>query len=400
MIDKFSYDDICQNPYPMYDELRAVGHPSYFATTDNTFNNIDGIWLVSDYAQALEVFKNTSEISKNSLSRKKNGKINLFDYSVLNMDNADHERLHKILQKLFSSISLKNIRSTIQTSVDELLLKLSTRPQFDFVKEFSDILPLQVICELIGFDSAHITYIRQRSLIISDGFDSFLIDENKISAQQTAFYEVLSIVEREIQKKREQPEDDFISGLLLQEATGEISEHEMKAMVLFLLFAGHESTVYALSSAIFLLLSHPQQLQIFQTGTKKSKQSTIEEILRFESATQRTSFRVTTCALNLGGITIPEGSQIGVIINAVNRDPKVFNHPNEFLVDRKPNPHLAFGLGTYNCTGKHLVRMELDVLLTEFWRYLPSAYLAGQPQWRRNTFFRGLDTLIINNDLA
>lgn len=397
MLENANFEELCNDPYPFYAELRAKGQPTYSVFNNGTSTNLEGIWLVADYKQAVEVFKNTTTISKSSLSIKSPSEIDLFDFAILNLDGVEHDHIHKIMQKLFVSKSLKKIEYTVASLTTELLTKLAAKPKFDFVAEFCDILPLHVISTLIGFSTEHIHFIRQRSLIITDALDSLSVDDNKLQAQRVAFEQVIKLIETEIEQKRRAPSNDFISELIKKEHAGEISANHSKAIILFLLLAGHETTVYLLSTCMMLLLSHPAQLKLLRGGSDNIVQTTIEEVLRYESSKQRTSFRITTQNIDVGGVSIPKGAQIGIIINAVNRDPAIFDNADEFLIERKPNPHLAFGLGTHNCIGKQLARMELKILLSQFWIHLPNVTLEGQPDWRRNTFFRGLNTLNMVN---
>jgi cytochrome P450 len=117
----------------------------------------------------------------------------------------------------------------------------------------------------------------------------------------------------------------------------------------------------------------------------------IEEILRFESPEQRTSFRIVLEPFELAGRFFEPGTQIGAILGAANRDPAQFSHPDIFDIRRDPNSHLAFGLGIHHCLGKFMARMEANVALSEIMKRCPDLGLvSADPVWRPNSFFRGL----------
>jgi len=388
-----------KDPYPIYRQLAALKEPVFMKMKQKTSMGLDGIWYVTDYEQAKKVFKNTKTISKQGAALKPREHINLFDFAVLNTDGENHERLRKIIQTVFTATAMHKIKNVIQTETEFLLSNLKTIQSFDFVSEFSDKLPLKVITQLIGFNTTKYEYIRKRSIVIADGFDSLIENDDNIAKQKQAFNEILVLVDAELKRHHREMDNSFISMLLMKQNNGELSEKEVLAMVLFMLFAGHESTAYLLSSAILLLLNHPEQLNVLRNGDEKTRANAVEEILRYESSTQRTSFRVNTSDITIGSTVIPKNSQIGIIINAVNRDPMIFQSPNDFIINRKPNRHLAFGLGTYNCIGQHLARMEVSVLIEHFWEIMPNVQLTiqgvSEADWRKNTFFRGLNTLVL-----
>ncbi|MCK9469742.1 MAG: cytochrome P450, partial [Porticoccaceae bacterium] len=120
----------------------------------------------------------------------------------------------------------------------------------------------------------------------------------------------------------------------------------------------------------------------------------VEEILRYESPEQRTSFRIATQSLRVGDYCLEPGQQFGVIIGAANRDEAEFPNADRFDIQRSPNRHLAFGGGLHDCLGKHLARLEARVALGMMInRYPRLQLLSDKPDWRRNSFFRGLKSL-------
>jgi len=168
-------------------------------------------------------------------------------------------------------------------------------------------------------------------------------------------------------------------------------------MTAFLLFAGHETTINLIGNGLWLLLSHPEQLQLLLEDSSLLPQA-VEEILRYESPEQRTSFRIVLEPLEINGITMNPGDQIGVMIGSANHDEKEFENPELFDIQRKPNRHLAFGMGIHNCLGKTLARVEAQIAFAKLLEYLPALKLQETiPSWRKNSFFRGLKELKVHS---
>jgi cytochrome P450 len=116
-------------------------------------------------------------------------------------------------------------------------------------------------------------------------------------------------------------------------------------------------------------------------------------MLRYESPAQRTTFRTVAAPVVIGGHALEPGDQVGAIIGSANRDEEVFADGERFDSARDPNPHLAFGSGGYACLGKTLARTEARIALSKLLAAFPRMEPAGKPRWRRNSFFRALQTL-------
>jgi pimeloyl-[acyl-carrier protein] synthase len=314
------------------------------------------------------------------------------DKFMLHRDGPDHLRLRRLVAGYFTTRAVDGLREQVTTVVQNLLAPLQRQTEFDFVAGLAEPLPLRVIAALVGIPEEDIPRIRQWSLALGDGFDSLLSHPEVRQRQKQAVAEFLAYVETRVEASKARP-DQSLLGFLVQ-ACGESLDHEeLAGMLVFLLFAGNETTISLLGNTMWLLLSHPEQWAQLRQHPGLIP-GAVEEALRCESPQQRTSFRLAQDAVVINGHRLEAGQQFGAIIGSANRDPLVFERADAFDISRSPNRHLAFGTGVHNCLGKTLARMEAHVALEVLLQSMPDLVLQeARPHWRRNSFFRGQEKL-------
>jgi cytochrome P450 len=378
------------DPYPFYARLREHREPFWLPHQQDTSSG--GIWLFSRYDDAVAIFKQVAGVTKNLRSVRPEGFRLTFDANLLLRDGAVHLRLRRLVSDYFSTESVERLRPVMVSIADELITKARSNSEFCFVADVAEPMPLHVIASIVGIPAPDLQRVRAWSLILSAGFDSLLSDVALLARQKQAMDEFFAYVEHQIEAKRSNPDDSMLSALI--DACGKHLDHEeLAAMVGFLLFAGHETTVSLLGSLVWLLLSHPEQWALVRRQPELVR-GAVEEALRFESPTQRTSFRLVNEPVTINGHTCEPGQQIGVIIGSANRDEAAFERADQFDISRNPNKHIAFGLGLHNCLGKGVARMEAEVCLEVLLNKMPGLVPRSVcPPWRRNSFFRGLHSL-------
>ncbi|MBR7801039.1 cytochrome P450 [Undibacterium fentianense] len=382
-----------QDPYPFYEKIRSSGEPLWLEHEQDSSSR--GVWLFSRYADAMDVFKNTQTISKNIRSVRTHAMQHPFDLHLLHRDGADHLRLRRLVAEFFAIKAVTSLEGKIQAQVNLLIDTFPKDVSFDFVEVFCERLPLFVIATIIGIPYSDLTKIREWSLILGDGFDSLLARHANLPARQVALNEFTLYVQQLVNVKKNEHDGSLLNFLLEQKDSDSISIEELVGMCLFLLFAGHETTINLLGNGMSALLSHPDQWCLLKAEPSLIP-SAVEEILRFESPEQRTSFRITTAPVTIGEWRLEAGQQLGVFIGSANRDSSVFENPDQFDIRRQHNPHLAFGIGLHHCLGKTLSRVEARIALATLVQRCPTLQLAETPfVWRQNSFFRGLEKLIV-----
>jgi cytochrome P450 len=184
------------------------------------------------------------------------------------------------------------------------------------------------------------------------------------------------------------PERDVLTRLIQGEDNGErLSEKELLHNCIFLLNAGHETTTNLIGNGLVALSQNPDQKKRL-IGNPALIKTAVEEILRFESSNQFGN-RMTTERVELGGVTLEQGTSLTLCIGAANRDPRQFSDPENFDITRSPNRHLAFGTGAHQCAGMALARLEGTIAIARFVEKYPAYALKGAPLRGGRARFRG-----------
>ncbi len=167
-------------------------------------------------------------------------------------------------------------------------------------------------------------------------------------------------------------EENEIDGLTQIELLGACS---------LLLFAGHDTTASLLGSATVALCRDPDARTAFTSLEGDDLDTAVEELLRFE-APAKAMMRTVVEDHDHAGVEMREGQSVFLNILAANRDDRVFDAPDDIVLDRNPNPHLTFGFGHHFCLGAALARLEAKATLSSLFQRFPNLQLDGDPTWR------------------
>ena len=207
----------------------------------------------------------------------------------------------------------------------------------------------------------------------------------RIEAAGNAFLEYFGDL---IERRRRSLRDDLLSALIEAEEDGDrLSEEELLGTALFLLIAGHETTVNLIGNGTLALLQHRDQLERLRDDPSLDRHA-VEELLRFDSPVQIVA-RVVADPIELGGITVDEGERIVAYLGAGNRDPQRFPDPDTLRLDRTDNAPLSFGGGIHYCLGAPLARLEAQVALPALLRRFPRLALSGGAERRDSLTIKG-----------
>jgi cytochrome P450 len=176
-------------------------------------------------------------------------------------------------------------------------------------------------------------------------------------------------------KRRGTPDEDLVSSLIAaRDGEGRLSEAELVSTAFLLLFAGYQTTSDFLGNAVVALLTHPDQLELLRRDPERIPDA-VEELLRFDGSVPVSSFRFATEDLEIGGVPIPQGSIVTVVLSAANHDPALVDDPDRLDLTRADTQHLAFGHGIHYCLGTALARMEATTALRRVLVRLPDLRL-------------------------
>lgn len=312
------------------------------------------------------------------------------------LDPPDHTRLRGLAQKAFAPKVIKALESDIEAMVNGLLDGIELAGDMDVVADLAYPLPVAVICRLLGVPMADEPQFSRASALLAQGLDPFVSITGETSESSDALMEaglwLRQYLRDLIEHRRSSPGEDLISALIAAEEDGDqLTSEEIVATCNLLLIAGHETTVNLIANAALAMLRHPRYWA--ELAVDPSRASTIvEETLRFDPPVQLTS-RVAVEDLQIGDVTVPKGDIMMLLLAAAQRDPRVYDRPDEFDPDRGVIKHLAFGKGPHFCLGAPLARLEASVALSALAARFPKAQLAGEPVYKPNLTLRGLATL-------
>jgi cytochrome P450 len=335
-------------------------------------------WLVTDYALARAVladsrFSARSDVRRVPIHRPAVDSVvgkppppGLF----VVMDPPEHTRYRRLLTAQFTVRRLKQLEPRIARIVDEHLDALrEAGPPADLVSTFALPVPSLVICELLGVPYADRAQFQGFSAVLARLATS-AEEAAEASKSLDAFMRDL------IRRKRAQPGDDLLSGLI---TGGELTEEEMANIAILLLVAGHDTTANMLALGTFALLQHPAQAAAMRAD-QSAVDNAVEELLRYLTIVQFGAVRAALENIELGGRLVKAGESVTISVSAANRDPARFDNPETLDITRPATGHLAFGHGVHQCLGQQLARIEMRIGYAALFRRFPALRLAVAPE--------------------
>ncbi|MBO6777526.1 MAG: cytochrome P450 [Marinibacterium sp.] len=358
------------DPFPWYDALLA--HAPVLPQPD-------GSVLVSSHGDLDRIYRDTRAYSsdKTEVFAPVFGRGSpLYEHHTTSLVFSDpplHTRVRKIMTSALTPRAIAKMEPGLIDTVDVLLDGLAGKPQVDVITDFASAIPIQVIGNLLDVPMEERGPLRDWSLDILSALEPSPSEET-LARGNDSVLAFSAYLEDLIARRRAQPGDpetDVLTRLIRGEgADGRLSQMELIQNCIFILNAGHETTTNLIGNGIVLLHDFPEQREKLQVEHGLI-QSAVEEVLRYRSPNQLGN-RETTKAVELGGVDVPAGTNLHLMIGAANRDPVVFAAPEDFDITRKPNRHLAFAGGPHVCVGLSLARMEGRIAIDRFLRRYPA----------------------------
>ncbi|WP_405617137.1 cytochrome P450 [Streptomyces sp. NBC_01508] len=392
--------EFATDPYPAYAWLRE--HAPVHRTT--LPSGVDA-WLVTRYADAKRALADP-RLSKNPVHHAEQahakGKTGIpgergaeLMTHLLNIDPPDHTRLRRLVSQAFTPRRVAEFAPRVQELTDGLIDAFAAKGEADLIHDFAFPLPIYAICDLLGVPREDQDDFRDwAGMMIRHG-------GGPRGGVGRAVKKMRGYLAELIHRKRDNPGDDLISGLIRASDDGEhLTENEAAAMAFILLFAGFETTVNLVGNGVYALLRHPDQRQRLQrslaAGETGLLATGIEELLRYDGPVELATWRYATEAVELGGRRVAVGDPVLVVLAAADRDPERFADPDRLDLSRSDNKHLGYGHGIHYCLGAPLARLEGQAALGTLLTRLPDLRLAVDPsdlRWRGGLIMRGLRTL-------
>lgn len=394
--DKLDMQDpaIVANPYDIYRELRA--------SRELIWSDRLNLWLAP-----------TLETANATLRTKSLGRIyepaqpadewEIFNWlhsdSILDSEPPKHTRLRALVQKAFTPGRIAALAPNIIEICEQLLDgaqdKVSKTGTFDILSDYAEPLPVLVIADLLGVPREKANDLRRWSQDIVKMYEYGRTREQELAAQKSGreFSEYISALAKE---RKAMPAPDLITALVEVEEHGEkLNEHELIAMCVLLLNAGHEASVNGFGNGMVSLFQNPTQLALLAKNPRELAATALEEMMRFDSPLHMFERTATTDTV-IGNTTVLAGQKVGAMLGSANRDEAAFENVDVFDITRSHNPHIAFGAGIHFCIGAPLARLEMQNSLPMLFERFPNLSLAGDPVQRPTFVLRGWESIPAN----
>jgi cytochrome P450 len=312
--------------------------------------------------------------------------------SVIAVDGDDHTRLRRLVSRAFTPRAASLHRPAMRALVAELTDRFAGRGRCEFVSEFADHYPVQVICEVLGVPrDDHELFARWGDALtfaLSLQLSSHR-DEVEQASQALSDY-----VERLVAARKVRPREDLVSNLVQASEDGDrLSPMELFSMIGGLLFAGYDTTRNQLGQAMVIFAQHPEQWALLGAHPELAS-GAVDEVMRLVGAVSGVP-RVTLEDVEVDDWLIPASTLVFLLVASANRDEAFFDDPGGFDITRQGETHLTFGAGPHYCLGANLARAEMEEALTVLPRRLRDLRFESDPVWRVGTGILGPSELAL-----
>ena len=353
--------------WALADRMRERG-PLYF----NSF--AQGYWIFTRYDAVKDIYKNPEIFSSESITPWDPEPI--YRFVPTQIDPPKHIKYRRILNPWFSPRQMDAAEPMIRSICRRLVEETAPLGRCNFVKEFALRYPTEAFLGVIGVDLAH----ADRFLVwVEDFFRGFGGDVDSQQGMADALQSIRQYWVDALAERRSDPaprEGDLASYLLNAEYDDErpLTDEERLDMLTVLVLAGLDTTRAQLGYMFRHLAMHPEDRRRL-VDEPELIPSAVEEVLRFYTMIFGDGRKV-TCDLEFHGAQLKKGDMVYGLVSAANRDPRVYERANEYVIDRKKNHHFGFASGPHRCLGLHLARREMQVAVEEWLRVIPDFWLA------------------------
>lgn len=380
------------NPFPFYEALQE-SDPVHWSPAIRS-------WVVTQYDDVRQVVMSPTTMSSDRLrpfyeslkdERRDilSGVMRYLNQWLVFKAPPEHTRLRKMMNRVFSLALVQSRGPSIRQAVDDLLDGVDSGAEFDFVEKVAVLLPAYVILDMMGLPRADFGSIKKWSDDLRLFIGTSQSDRDKYQKARDGADRMSAYFRDIIAQRRASPGDDVITAMIAAtDADGSLSEDELVAMCMLVLFGGHETTTSLLGSAVAALLNNPEQMRRLCEQPDLIDLA-VEEFLRYDGPSNSIA-RVVAVDHELHGKQLKAGDRVFAMINAANRDPRHFDRPHDLLLDRTPNRHLTFGQGLHFCLGAPLARLETKTCIGSLVARFPQMRQGqGEVKWLDALVMRG-----------
>jgi cytochrome P450 len=387
---------VLADPFPLYARLRDED-PVHWSPRLKA-------WVVTRYDDVKRICLDTAGMSSDrlrpffaTLPGAEAAKVGeLIRYLTLWMvfrDPPEHTRLRRLAAKVFNVRSIHALRPNVEALTAWLLDSLDGREEFDFIADFAMPLPALVIIDMLGAPREELARLKRLSDDMALFIGSARDVPEKYDRAAAGTREMAGIFRELIAARRAAPQPDLLSQLVTLEDEGDrLSDDELVATCILLLFAGHETTTHHLANGLRALLAFPGEMERLRAKPAFAA-AAVEELLRYDGPIGA-QVRIVREPYTLHGKELRPGERVFVLMNAANRDPRAYEDPDRLDLDRDGVPHLTFGFGAHICLGFPLARLEGQIALPAVlarWRDISLA--SEHAEWMDSMVLRGMKAM-------
>ncbi len=340
-------DEILLDPYPTYRTLREAAGVVYLPTND--------VYALTRYDVIRGALADWESFSSSSIGF--NPMVNeALQGTSLASDPPVHTQLRATLNRNLTPRALRGLKDTIDAKADALVADLVSKGSFDAIDSLARAFPLEVVADLIGFTGE----VRDNMLRWGQAAMQVIGPMNQRTAESFPIAGELYAWCSQVTASDLSP-DSVGRGIFDAEARGDIPPNTAGHIIHQYLGAGVDTTIAAIGNIIALFAAHPDQLELVRKD-RELLPAAFSEVLRFWAPVHAWGRRVTK-DVEVDGTVIPAGAQVAILFGAGNRDPRKYDGPDAFLVERNPVDHLSFGYGPHGCAGQGLARLEAHAII-------------------------------------
>jgi 4-methoxybenzoate monooxygenase (O-demethylating) len=380
-VDPFAIDFFA-DPFPTHEVLREAG-PIVYLDKWNVYG-------VARYAEVHAVLNDPLTFCSSrgvGLSDFKKEKPWRPPSLILEADPPAHTRTRAVLSRVLSPSVMKQVRDGFTAAAEARVDALLDKGSFDAIEDLAEAYPLSVFPDALGLKAEGREHLLPYASLVFNAFgppNRLRQEAIERSAPHQAY------IAEQCQRENLAP-GGFGACIHARVDEGEITAAEAPLLVRSLLSAGLDTTVNGLGAAIYCLARFPDQWQLLRDNPTLARNA-FEEAVRFESPVQ-TFFRTTAREVELGGAPVGEGEKVLMFLGAANRDPRRWDKPDSYDINRRTSGHVGFGSGIHMCVGQLVARLEGEVMLSALARRVAKIEITGEPKRRFNNTLRGLDSL-------
>jgi hypothetical protein len=379
--DPFS-PEVLENPAPFHAALRDAGPVVYLSALD--------VYALGRHEQvraALTDWQRFQSAAGVGLSN--------FRYEtpfrppslLLEADPPRHDAPRAVLSRILAARALRPLREQWLADAEDLVGRLAAAREFDAVPQLCEAFPLRVFPDAVGIGRAG----REHLLPYGDMLFNYFGPPNELVTAYAGRVPELSAWVNDQCRREALAPGGFGAQIWAAADRGDITPEQAPLVVRSLLSAGVDTTVHGLGAVLYAFATRPDQWQLLRRSPGLVRVA-FDEAVRWESPVQ-TFFRTATADVPVAGCVIPGGKKILMFLGSANRDPRRWDQPDSFDLERDPSGHVGFGMGIHQCVGQHVARLEAEAVLTALLSRVEHLELAGTPRRHHNNTLRAFASL-------